>query len=109
MHSIKSCAQKCLEKSTFIQIQLYTYESRLTWHCKQSVRELPERNQVTLMWVSGYKGLKGNTKPDTLEKEGADAPSLCPELFKTFKKSYERGIATMGTEFLILFLRRLII
>ncbi|KAJ8918867.1 hypothetical protein NQ315_011159 [Exocentrus adspersus] len=44
--------------------------SRLVWDCVKALQELGSRNKLTLAWVPGHKGHKGNEEADEeAEKE----------------------------------------
>lgn len=55
--------------------------SRLVWDCLMALTELGNQNRVTLAWVPGHKGHKGNEKADELAREGASKALIGPEPF----------------------------
>lgn len=99
--AIEFCAQECLRKGLnsariFIAsdsqaalkaLKSTTYESKIAWNCKQSLKQLASRNKLTLLWVPGHKGIVGNEIADSLAKEGACAPFIGPEPFCGIPKS----------------------
>ena len=53
--------------------------SLFVWECKKALNQLTEQNNVVLICVSGYSGIKGNEKAGQLAKEGAAGRPIGPE------------------------------
>ncbi|VEN48752.1 unnamed protein product [Callosobruchus maculatus] len=47
--------------------------SALVWECLQEVGRLAEHNKVTLEWVPGHSGIRGNERADELARLGSSA------------------------------------
>lgn len=53
--------------------------SRLVWGCIQALEVLARGNKVTLVWVSGYSGIRSNELADQLAKAGSESKLLDPK------------------------------
>jgi hypothetical protein len=56
----------------------YRINSELVWDCHKSLVKLAEHNRVQLIWVSGHRGIEGNTA-DQLARLGSKCPFIGPE------------------------------
>ncbi|KAJ8911521.1 hypothetical protein NQ315_000555 [Exocentrus adspersus] len=65
--------------------------SRLVWDCVKALQELGSRNKLTLAWVPGHKGHKGNEEADRLTREGAGRALIGPEPFCGIAKTHVRA------------------
>ncbi|KAJ8914040.1 hypothetical protein NQ315_017559 [Exocentrus adspersus] len=65
--------------------------SRLVWDCVKALQELGSRNKLTLAWVPGHKGHKGNEEADRLAREGAGRALIRPESFCGIAKTHVRA------------------
>ncbi|KAJ8918503.1 hypothetical protein NQ315_015208 [Exocentrus adspersus] len=65
--------------------------SRLVWDCVKALQELGSRNKLTLAWVHGHKGHKGNEEADRLAREGAGRAHIGPEPFCGIAKTHVRA------------------
>ncbi|KAJ8914517.1 hypothetical protein NQ315_002790 [Exocentrus adspersus] len=65
--------------------------SRLVWDCVKALQELGSRNKLTLAWVPGHKGHKGNEEADRLAREGAGRALIGPEPFCGIAKTHVRA------------------
>ncbi|KAJ8919261.1 hypothetical protein NQ315_003844 [Exocentrus adspersus] len=65
--------------------------SRLVWDCVKALQELGSRNKLTLAWVPGHKGHKGNEEADSLAREGAGRALIGPEPFCGIAKTHVRA------------------
>ena len=95
MAAIQCCAKEITRQGTVNQsiaifsdsqaalkaISSRQVNSRLVWDCLEALTELGSQNEVTLAWVPGHKGHKGNEKADELAKEGASKALIGPEPF----------------------------
>ncbi|KAJ8949103.1 hypothetical protein NQ317_006990 [Molorchus minor] len=63
--------QICSEsQAAWLAIESSKVKSRLALECKMTLNDLASRNQVTLTWVPGHSGVRGNVKADRLAREG---------------------------------------
>src|SRR5262249_4360930 len=60
-------------------INSYRIRSKLVWDCILSLREIAAQNQLTLGWIPGHSGIKGNELADGLAKRGANESLTGPE------------------------------
>ncbi|XP_025837592.1 uncharacterized protein LOC112906823 [Agrilus planipennis] len=86
MAAIGKCAEKLIEDSvegrdlqicTDSQASIMALEkpittSKLVQRVKDTLNELGTRNRVTITWIPGHSGYKGNEKADKHVKQGAD-------------------------------------
>lgn len=54
-------------------------DSHLVWDCIRILNNLGSRRKVTLAWVPGHKGHRGNEEADKAAKQGATTPFIGPE------------------------------
>ncbi|XP_020297379.1 uncharacterized protein LOC109861935 [Pseudomyrmex gracilis] len=47
-----------------------TTESSVVWDCMQTLNRLGDHNKITLIWVPGHQGIRGNEIADSLAKLG---------------------------------------
>lgn len=66
-------------------------DSRLVWDCLEALNELGSRNRLSLAWVPGHKGYRGNEEADQLARQGASTPLNGPEPFCGISKSTTRA------------------
>ncbi|XP_031781100.1 uncharacterized protein LOC116416495 [Nasonia vitripennis] len=57
----------------------FATKSRLVWDCVQTLNRLALKASVTLLWVPGHNGVKGNMIADDLAKLGAKSDLIGPE------------------------------
>ncbi|XP_011175784.1 uncharacterized protein LOC105207840 [Solenopsis invicta] len=63
-------------------------DSTLVCECITKLKLLAEDNHVTLWWISGHKGIKGNEEADELAKKGARSLLIEPEPWCGVNASY---------------------
>ncbi|XP_043483540.1 uncharacterized protein LOC122512001 [Leptopilina heterotoma] len=56
-----------------------TIESKLVWECRSVLDELGSANRLSLIWVPGHSGIKGNERVDVLAKTGSETKFIGPE------------------------------
>ncbi|XP_043471560.1 uncharacterized protein LOC122504490 [Leptopilina heterotoma] len=56
-----------------------TIESKLVWECRSVLDELSSANRLSLIWVPGHSGIKGNERVDVLAKTGSETKFIGPE------------------------------
>ncbi|XP_043485245.1 uncharacterized protein LOC122513076 [Leptopilina heterotoma] len=56
-----------------------TIESKLVWQCRSVLDELGLANKLSLIWVPGHSGIKGNERVDVLAKTGSETKFMGPE------------------------------
>ncbi|XP_011169786.1 uncharacterized protein LOC105202805 [Solenopsis invicta] len=57
----------------------YSCDSALVWECITNLKLLAEDNHVTLWWIPGHEGIKGNDEADELAKKEARSLPIGPE------------------------------
>ncbi|XP_043468334.1 uncharacterized protein LOC122502375 [Leptopilina heterotoma] len=57
----------------------HTIESKLVWECRSVLDELGSANKLSLIWVPGHLGIKGNERVDVLAKIGFETEFIGPE------------------------------
>ena len=74
------CIKICSDSQAAIKaLGAPTITSQLTLECRQTLEALAEGNKVTLVWVPGHSGIKGNEKADMLAKVGSETKFVGPE------------------------------
>jgi ribonuclease HI len=96
VHAIEICARRCLQRRDVRNFHIYILsdsqaalqalnshiiESRLVLECQNLLRQLTDRNRVTLMWVPGHQGIEGNEIADKLANRGAETKFIGPQPF----------------------------
>ena len=66
--------------------------SKLVWDCVSALNKLGERSKVTLAWVPGHEGHKGNEKADAMAKQGASMSFVGPEPFCGVAKAITKAV-----------------
>lgn len=68
-------------KAAILALHSYQFKSKLVWDCLKVLKELANRNIVTLVWVPGHMGILGNEAADLLAREGSEASFTLPTPF----------------------------
>lgn len=66
-------------KAAICALKRYVTTSQLVGECHEALNRLAGINRVTLIWVPGHCGIKGNNVADELAKEGARKRFIGPE------------------------------
>lgn len=79
MQGINHCAAECMTKGTHsIKLYIlldnqapvkalnsYSLESKSSWNCWQSLKQLAADNKVTLVWITGHEAIESNGSVDS--------------------------------------------
>ncbi|KAJ8910272.1 hypothetical protein NQ315_003339 [Exocentrus adspersus] len=57
----------------------YRCTSNAVWNCQQTLSRVGRTNRLTLVWIPGHVGLKGNEVADSLVRRGATLEFIGPE------------------------------
>ena len=90
--AIEICVRECLDKkyehknililsdsqAGIKALESNRINSKLVWSCLQSLITLSQSNKVTLMWVPGHMGIKGNEKADEMARKGSAIDFIGP-------------------------------
>ncbi|KAJ8918840.1 hypothetical protein NQ315_011126, partial [Exocentrus adspersus] len=57
----------------------YRCTSKTVWNCQQTLSPVGRTNRLTLVWIPGHVGLKGNEVADSLARRGAALEFIGPE------------------------------
>ncbi|KAJ8913107.1 hypothetical protein NQ315_000564 [Exocentrus adspersus] len=57
----------------------YRCTSKAVWNCQQTLSRVGRTNRLTLVWIPGHVGLKGNEVADSLARRGAALEFIGPE------------------------------
>lgn len=66
-------------QAALMALDVHHVNSRLVWECRTALNELGKDNSVTIVWIPGHSGIKGNEIVDTLAKAGALSELTGPE------------------------------
>lgn len=76
-------------------LQSTQVKSKLVWECVNALNQLAEYKKVTLVWIPGHEGHKGNEKADELAKQATSEPFIGPQpSFGIAKATAKRSIGT---------------
>ncbi|XP_074027278.1 ribonuclease H1-like [Leptinotarsa decemlineata] len=67
----KTIAIYCDSQAAIKAISSMQVNSKLVWNCLEKLQELGSQNRLSLAWVPGHTGYKGNKEADSLAREGA--------------------------------------
>jgi hypothetical protein len=73
--------------------------SRLVAKCLNALSELAHLNEVTLVWVPGYRGIFGNEEVDRLARQASAMPLLSPEPALGIRRCLAREAIKNWTEY----------
>ncbi|VEN34867.1 unnamed protein product [Callosobruchus maculatus] len=79
-----------ITKATKMSLVLSLLFSIFFWECLQELGRLAEHNKVTLEWVLGHPGIRGNERVDELARLGSSACYIGAELALGVRKSTTR-------------------
>ncbi|VEN60845.1 unnamed protein product, partial [Callosobruchus maculatus] len=60
-------------QATLRALEVPKVTSALVWECLQELGRLAEHNKVTLEWVPGHSGIRGNERANELARLGSSA------------------------------------
>ena len=66
-------------QAAIMALNAAVFKSKLAWECHCLLNELGTSNKVTVTWVPGHMGIKGNEKADSLAKSAASNKMVGPE------------------------------
>jgi Ribonuclease HI len=77
-------------QATIKALDSFQINSKLIWHCHQSLVKLAEHNRIQLVWVPGHMGIDGNETTDKSARQGSSHPLAGPKpAFSTYEVAKE--------------------
>ena len=75
----------------------YTVTSKMVWDCITRLNELGQNNSLTIYWVPGHCGIRGNEEADELARMGSSTPMTGPEPFCGVNAKLAEGILRINS------------
>ncbi|KAJ8914017.1 hypothetical protein NQ315_012040 [Exocentrus adspersus] len=76
----------------------YCCTSKAVWNCQQTLSRVGRTNRLTLIWIPGHVGLKGNEVADSLARRGAASEFIGPEPILGLSYSTARSVISTWAE-----------